>query len=252
MILGYHQIVTEDCRYLYSVDSGLFEQHMAALQSMESEHLVTFDDGYLSQGYVAAPLLERYSAKGCFFITGAWVGQDGYMSWTDLKELHRNGHHIGAHGWSHKMLTQCTAAELREEVSRPKDVLEQRLGAQVSAISCPGGAWDSRVARACAEAGYSTMYTSDAWTRHRRVQGVDVAGRLMMRRGWAAADLKLLIAAERKPYAPVRLRSALSRAVRRTLGVRLYHVIWCFLAGWTPSDDLEGSRVAAGKGDYSS
>ena len=247
MILGYHQLVTEDCRYLYSVDAGLFEQHVAALRSMEKEHAVTFDDGYLSQYALAAPVLEKYSATGRFFLTGAWVGQNGYMSWSDAKELHRSGHHIGSHGWSHQMLTQCSAAELREELRRSKGELEQHLGTGIEAISCPGGAWDRRVARACAEAGYSKMYTSDAWTGRRRVEGIDVAGRLMMRRGCTPADLQALIAAERKPYAPVRVRSALIRAARRALGVRVYHAVWCLLAGWSPSDELEGSRVAAGK-----
>jgi peptidoglycan/xylan/chitin deacetylase (PgdA/CDA1 family) len=236
MILAYHQIVTQPCKYRYSITAPLFDGHMSAVATIETPPLVTFDDGHLSQFARGAPGLERNSLRGVYFITVGWVGRTHYMSWRKLEELHEQGHRIQSHGWSHKMLTECSRSELREELRRSKGILEDRLGVAVDAVSCPGGAWNRDVAEACADAGYKTLYTSDAWEPVRTEFGVDIVGRLMVRRDWTAEHLMDILRGDRK-YAPSRMQFAVARLVRKTLGLRLYHSLWCWLADWSPETD---------------
>ena len=83
------------------------------------------------------------------------------MAAGELKELLARGHAVQAHGWSHKMLTQCSPAELYDELRRSKETLEDVLGASVDTMSLPHGRWNRQVLAACSQAGYKKVYTSD-------------------------------------------------------------------------------------------
>lgn len=240
MVLAYHQIVQQPCEYRYSLDTSLFSEHIALLGSIKHPVLVTFDDGHGSQFCHALPILEKHSVPGVFFVTAGWVGREHYMSWGNLREMHRRGYRIESHGWAHKMLTDCTREELQEELQRSKAFLEDGLGDAVDAISCPGGACSPAVVEACAKAGYRTVYTSEPWAAPRIENGITVVGRLMVRRKCAPETLRSLIDAEHHALAPVRIQFAVAKAARKTLGLQLYHSLWCWFAKWSP--DSEGAQ----------
>ena len=60
----------------------------------------TFDDCYISQYNLAAPLLERYGLRGSFAVISDLIGSNPavYMSWDQLRELRDRGHEINVHG----------------------------------------------------------------------------------------------------------------------------------------------------------
>lgn len=60
----------------------------------------TFDDGYISQYTLAAPLLERYGLRGSFAVIADLIGSNpvNYMSWDQLRDLRDRGHEINVHG----------------------------------------------------------------------------------------------------------------------------------------------------------
>lgn len=59
----------------------------------------TFDDGYISQYNLAAPLLERYGLRGSFAVIADLIDSGAsYMTWAQLRELRDRGHEINVHG----------------------------------------------------------------------------------------------------------------------------------------------------------
>ena len=82
------------------------------------------------------------------------------MGWEELRSLHRNGHRIGAHGWTHTLLTHCNNRELQTELDKSRLALEDKLGTSITTMSLPGGRYDRRVLDACLQAGYTQVYTS--------------------------------------------------------------------------------------------
>ncbi len=83
----------------------------------------TFDDAPISAAKVGADMLEQYDARGTFYIAGglvdAWSGNWTGVSAEDIVGLHRRGHEIACHTFSHARVTDLSAtamaAELREE-----------------------------------------------------------------------------------------------------------------------------------------
>ena len=95
VVLLYHRLDDVADVHDVSVPPGLFEQHLQWLQSNctvmpVSELLraapedlpdravgITFDDGYLDNLTVAAPLLSRYGVPATFFVTSRWLDAPG-------------------------------------------------------------------------------------------------------------------------------------------------------------------------------
>ena len=229
MILAYHQIVNEPSRYLYAVTTGRMREHIDLLLRRKalghSDTGITFDDGWESHR-LAAGILEDAGLRGTFFITPAWVGTQRFLDVCDLRELAEHGHEVQSHGWSHTLLPRCGPAELRMELRRSKETLEDWLGRKVDAISVPGGAYNSAVLNAAAEAGYRRVYTSDAWNAPVEHEGALVAGRFMVRNSTTAARLEQLLATEGHRFSAPSLAQSFRRALRSTLGLSLYQALW--------------------------
>jgi peptidoglycan/xylan/chitin deacetylase (PgdA/CDA1 family) len=68
-----------------------------ALASPREKHvLLTFDDGGKSAIRIAG-LLEERGWCGHFFITTAMIGESGFVTGDEIRELHRRGHVVGSH-----------------------------------------------------------------------------------------------------------------------------------------------------------
>ena len=90
---------------------------------------VTFDDGHISNFEYALPILQSQNLKAQFFITVGWSGRrPGYMGWTELRQMHEAGQSIGAHGWTHSLLTHCNEKDLNFELGNARLTLEDKLG----------------------------------------------------------------------------------------------------------------------------
>lgn len=234
-VLTYHEVGAEPSGYIYSVSAAQLLEHVRLL--MADGALFTFDDGHQSHLYQAAPVLEKHGARGIFFVTAGWTeSRPGYLSWPELRELTARGHRIQAHGWSHKFLTNCTDAQLSEELERAKKTLEDRLGCPVDSISAPGGRWNGRVVRACEAAGYARLYVSVPWDPRRQVGRIQVLGRIMVRRTMDAAALQRLLHPGRLDRGIVKLTQAAKNGLQLVLGDRIYKLAWNLLGGRSLSD----------------
>src|SRR6185437_14596919 len=106
-------------------------------------------------------LLQARDMKAHFFITVGWTGRKaGYMNWNELRALHEAGQLIGAHGWTHTLLTHCSEKDLQVELVNARTALEDGLGSSITTMSLPGGRYNRKVLAACEQAGYTEIYTS--------------------------------------------------------------------------------------------
>jgi peptidoglycan/xylan/chitin deacetylase (PgdA/CDA1 family) len=245
-IFTYHKIILEDSKYLYHVTAAEFGKHLgfisktAADSSNVSKPAVSFDDGHRSDYEQAFPILDSANIKATFFILAGCVGREAnYISWEQARQMANSGHCVASHGWSHKILTQCTPAELQREIADSKREIEDRLGVEVNSISAPGGRWNSRVSEACENAGYRYFYHSNPWAHPRSLNTLKIRGRHMVTGHMGVEELhKLHTTSGAQRIAKSALYLA-KDGLRSALGDKLYHKIWCRLANWNPEEGME-------------
>jgi peptidoglycan/xylan/chitin deacetylase (PgdA/CDA1 family) len=128
--------------------------------------VLTFDDGYADFHERALPILDRFGFAATVFVTTGWLADAGpqaagrpldrMLSWSQTREAAEHGVEIGAHSHSHPQLDQLDDRALRDELTRSKALLEDRLGAPVQTMAYPYGYSSARVRRAAGQAGYAT------------------------------------------------------------------------------------------------
>jgi peptidoglycan/xylan/chitin deacetylase (PgdA/CDA1 family) len=131
--------------------------------------VVTFDDGIRDNHEVALPILERIGLKATFFVTTGFVGgristsagQCPMMTWSQVRELARLGHEVGAHTVSHPKLTQVSPDVAAAEIGDSKRALEDAMGAEVPSFAYPKGRLDDRIASMVGEAGFRWAVTTE-------------------------------------------------------------------------------------------
>jgi peptidoglycan/xylan/chitin deacetylase (PgdA/CDA1 family) len=160
-ILAYHQI--SDTEDIYCVSPADFERQMSYLArqgytavslasvadymnggaSLPAKPIaVTFDDGYEDNYLEALPIMEKHGMKASVFVIVANVGQPGYLSWDEIRDMQARGMGIGSHTLSHTALPEVTIAERQREIIDSKVILEQELGQTVEFLSYPYGKFD--------------------------------------------------------------------------------------------------------------
>jgi peptidoglycan/xylan/chitin deacetylase (PgdA/CDA1 family) len=156
----------KDFDYLY-VDPEAFDKQLAWLAGEgyrfltprealtwrpgEKAVLITFDDGYKDNYTAAFPILQKYNAKAAIFMVASKLGFDKRLTAEELREMEASGvWTIGSHGYHHQDFRQLTAAELEENLSLSKEILEELAAAPVNAVAYPQGGCDERVMAAAA------------------------------------------------------------------------------------------------------
>ena len=231
--LLYHELRPAKSRYSYVTPCAEFEAHcelIAQYRQAGSETLllpeITFDDGNLSDHLYAMPLLERYGLRTRFFVTAGWTGRrSGFMDWPALRALHAAGHSLGAHGMTHKLLTDCSAAELDNELGGSRRLLEDGLQAPVTTLSLPGGRSNGRVLRACFAAGFTQVFTSAPRAEDMLANPATV-GRLNLLAGTTVSWLEALLDPASGVLARLERIDRVKSAAKLLLGSRLYTKAW--------------------------
>ena len=148
--------------------------------------VITFDDGGESYYTAAADRLEARGWRGHCFVTTDFIGQRGFLTAAQIRELDARGHLIGSHSASHPArFSTLTIDEMRREWTESRQALEHVLGRAVTAASVPGGYFSRAVANAAAECGFHVLFTSEPTSKTSSVNGCAVIGRFTIRRGHA-------------------------------------------------------------------
>ncbi len=159
----------------YVVPAATFETHLRHLKSLRyagisigqalrgiqpKQVVITFDDGCETDLKVAAPLLHDFGFTATFYVTAGLLGQPGYLTESQLRELKAAGFEIGCHSMTHPYLAELDSAALDVEIIDAKTKLEQILGNAVEHYSCPNGRFNEQVVAKVRNAGYSSFATS--------------------------------------------------------------------------------------------
>lgn len=181
-ILMYHNIGDGGPAGVHAVAPETFKRHMAflarngfAVISLEdfirasgSAKLlpykcvaITFDDGYENNYENAYPVLREAGFPATLFIPSDFVGQPGYVTAAQLREMAANGVAAGAHGKTHDFLAALTPKKLHDEIQVAKERLEAVSGRPVRLFCYPLGGFDGQVKKWVKTAGYAGACTTN-------------------------------------------------------------------------------------------
>jgi len=251
LYLLYHELRPARSSYSYVVETGEFEKQVdlffkLKLRDPRGPWLwpeVTFDDGHISNFELALPVLQSRAIKARFFITVGWTGRrPGYMGWQELRALQQAGQRIGAHGWSHALLTHCDTKGLHTELVDAKLTLEDKLGTSITTMSLPGGRYNRRILTACQEAGYTQIFTSIP--RAEPDPAGPTVGRLNIRGDMSLEWITKLLQPGSNLLSGLERQYQMKAAAKSLLGDRLYEKVWALLNRKETDTDM---REAADK-----
>ena len=119
---------------------------------LRGELAITFDDGYRDNFVNAAPVLEKLSLPATFFVVSQWMDSQvvpwwddeqglrvPWMTWDQVRSLHRRGFDIGGHTRTHVDLGGVAGADARDEIAGGRTDIEHELGAAVDLFAYPYG-----------------------------------------------------------------------------------------------------------------
>jgi peptidoglycan/xylan/chitin deacetylase (PgdA/CDA1 family) len=247
--LLYHELRPSKTSYSYVVACEDFEKQadlFARLQQTKGSKLrpeITFDDGHISNYEYALPILQSRGIQARFFITVGWTGnRAGYMDWKELRALSEAGQSIGAHGWTHTLLTHCTDQDLHRELIDARQTLEDHLGMAITTMSLPGGRFNRRILTACREAGYTEVFTSIP--RAEPLPLTSTIGRLNIRGDMSLSWIEKLLQPESPLLAKLERQDRIKTTAKSLLGDNLYAKLWALLNRQEPETGLEGELGA--------
>lgn len=171
VVVAFHRIQETDPSDSLTVDVAAFERHcrffrrhfqVVPLRDLVyrlehglrlDRHLaITFDDGYRDNFHNARPVLEKLSLPATFFVVTDWIGsnvvpwwdkergvQHPWMTWDEVRSLHRKGFEVGAHTQTHVDLGTVPPVEALEEILGARLALQQQIAAPVESFAYPYG-----------------------------------------------------------------------------------------------------------------
>jgi peptidoglycan/xylan/chitin deacetylase (PgdA/CDA1 family) len=121
--------------------------------------VLSFDDGYLSQGQEAGAILREQGWPGVLNLALHNLDTPGGLSASRVKTMIHDGWEIDAHSLTHPDLTTLDAAALRREIAGSRAAIRERFGVPVNAFCYPAGRYDATVEAAVRAAGYRAATT---------------------------------------------------------------------------------------------
>jgi len=222
---------------VYKLSSNRFGRHLEMLSEHNSRAVlagsddewgaanpvyITFDDGGQSGYTVAADMLEKYGWRGHFFVATNFIGNAGFLTATQIRELHERGHVVASHSHTHPTrMSYCRRDQLLTEWEISVAKLQDIIGCPVTAASVPGGFFSKAVGETAAECGIRILFNSEPVLSQYHIDGCRIIGRFTVQQNISEREFDALI---RGIYS-YRLREYLrwnSKKAAKRLGGSLY------------------------------
>lgn len=182
-ILMYHAVGTEygsDWPKSLIMRPELFEEHLRYLkqegytiisveqlahrlergESVEKYIALSFDDGYRDNRTNALPIMQKYDAKGSFFVINKEMGDKYHMDEAQIKELIAAGMELGSHTYSHAPLAKIDTKYLVWELDTSRYWLKKKFdGYIVRTLAYPNGSYNKTVIEAARKYGFYRALT---------------------------------------------------------------------------------------------
>lgn len=121
--------------------------------------MICFDDGW-SGIYDYKDFFVQQNIMPTIFIAVSLIGEKGYLTKEQIKELESLGFMFEGHTWSHKSLTLFNDEELEHELRDSKEVLGETFGHPFYSICYPQGRFSMHIHDLCEKYGYKRQFSS--------------------------------------------------------------------------------------------
>lgn len=123
--------------------------------------VITFDDGYENNYQYGFAILKKFGYPATIFVISDLVGQAGYLTWEEIKEMQKFKIDVGGHTRRHAYLPDIPTEKQQDEIAGSKRILEENLGWTVSTMSYPSGGFNEQIKDIAKQAGYVGACTTN-------------------------------------------------------------------------------------------
>src|SRR5262249_168291 len=121
-------------------DRPILATELSDLHGRDGFHfLITVDDGGVAYHRILAAQLEERGWRGHAVVSTDFIGQPGFLTAREIRDLDARGHVIGSHSASHPpRFSWCRRQDMLDEWAKSRTVLEDVLGHAAPVASLPG------------------------------------------------------------------------------------------------------------------
>lgn len=128
--------------------------------------VLTFDDSEISHYTNVAGLLSKYGFNATFFVCEFPIKKQGdekeFMTWSQIRELHKKGFEIGNHTQHHKDLTKLSIEDVKKEIGYIEEKCKEFDIPKPISLAYPGNRQDTIAQQIVKEMGYQFARTGGA------------------------------------------------------------------------------------------
>jgi peptidoglycan/xylan/chitin deacetylase (PgdA/CDA1 family) len=128
-----------------SIVPYLEAQNISKNIATERVVILNFDDNRKSQFTQVKPVLDKYGFKATFYVVCKYLdNKKGYMNWTELETLYKEGHDVGSHTMNHANLSNSSKKSLEYQIGKSKECLQEH-GINTTSFAYPfDKGWDNK------------------------------------------------------------------------------------------------------------
>lgn len=123
--------------------------------------VITIDDGYKDNYVYAYPVFKKYNLPATIFIISGKIGQQDFLSWSQIKEMKQNNISFGAHTRSHAYLPDLKGEQLKAEISGSKKDIERELKSEIKNFCYPIGGFSEEIIQIVKQSGFVSACTTN-------------------------------------------------------------------------------------------
>lgn len=241
----YHALSDNVVSNKYTLTAEKFRQHLSIIKNLgksgvnlasqydnknnsDSNIIITFDDGHISNAKMAVPILREFKFSATFFVTTNRINNGTeWLKWEDISEMLKLGMDVQVHGHTHVFLDESNAQVLEKELFEPKRLMKEKLSHEVRHFSLPGGRFSKETMSMAKTFNYLSISTSiPGLNDFRENRNFKVLHRFVIHQGVSDNEFKKIIVGNRFYCGVKKSKYYLKNVAKKMLGNDLYQRLW--------------------------